>query len=227
MFRLVPVLLAATLVLVCGCRGSATTTPIDSVPPSGVDAATPLTDLLQRLAVTDEVTTGYARTEFRLWTDDDGDGCNTREEVLIAQSLELPTVTGVCDVVRGAWFSEYDGLRIVTPSEVEIDHVVPLAEAWESGASSWSPARREAYANDLGVPWALIAVSAASNRAKGASDPTEWLPPRSADLCPYLAAWIGVKSRWGLSVDADERVTLADLVRQCPDTRLAVPPAPT
>jgi hypothetical protein len=182
--------------------------------------------LLRKLTVTGESPGGYSRDEFRLWVDEDDDGCDTREEVLIAQAVAAPTIRGICDIVAGSWISEYDRLELDDPSEIHVDHVVPLAEAWASGASAWPPARRERYANGLGVPWALIAVSSATNQAKGAADPTDWLPPRRADLCPYVAAWIGVKFRWSLSVDPAERASLARQVDECPNTRIEAPVAP-
>lgn len=103
----------------------------------------------------------------------------------------------------------YDGLTFTDPSDLDIDHVVALAEAWDSGAYAWDSARRRAFANDLGVSWSLIAVSASSNRSKSDKDPAEWLPTSASVRCQYLGDWVAVKARWGLAVDDAERSALA------------------
>jgi len=103
--------------------------------------------------------------------------------------------------------------------------MIPLAEAWDSGAYTWSASLREAFANDLGVSWSLIAVSASSNRSKGDRDPAEWLPPKTTYWCTYLGDWLAVKVRWSLSVDATEHAALDSLIVGCPYTRRPVVPA--
>src|SRR5205823_9710358 len=123
----------------------------------------------------------------------------TRHEVLIAEAIVRPTVGARCALTGGSWLSLYDGLTFTDPAKLQIDHVVALAEAWDSGAYDWTPARRKAFANDLEVPFALVAVSAATNQSKSDDDPADWLPPsRSAD-CPFLGDWIAVKARWDLA----------------------------
>lgn len=121
-------------------------------------------DALAALPVRDEERTGYERTKFKHWVDADKDGCNTRAEVLKAEAVTAPEQGANCRLSGGRWYSPYDDRYITGPSGLDIDHLVPLAEAWDSGASAWSPAERQAYANDLGDERALIAVSAASNR---------------------------------------------------------------
>ena len=98
--------------------------------------------------------------------------------------------------------------------------MVPLAEAWESGANDWTAARREQYANDLGFADSLIAVSASSNRSKGARDPAEWLPPTTGVHCWCAAAWVQVKTRWSLTVDQTEADKLQDVLAGCDDDDL-------
>ncbi|MFE3932019.1 HNH endonuclease family protein [Streptomyces sp. YIM B13508] len=122
----------------------------------------------------------------------------------------------------GEWCSVYDYRYIQGPSGLDIDHLVPLAEAWDSGASAWSAAEREAYANDLGDDRVLIAVSAASNRSKADQVPATWLPPASGYRCQYATDCVADKMRWGLSVDTDEAEALADLLGDCPDVPVAV-----
>nr|WP_308431107.1 HNH endonuclease family protein [Kitasatospora griseola] len=177
---------------------------------------------IDALAVAAEDRTGYVRTAFRHWIDADKNGCDTRKEVLIAEAVTAPAVGAGCALTGGEWLSSYDDLVLNDASLSDVDHVVPLAESWDSGASTWSAAERQAYANDLAEPRALIAVSAKSNRAKADKDPAEWLPPAEAYRCTYLTDWVVVKTRWGLSVDPAEADALHRLAAGCPDEELAV-----
>lgn len=160
--------------------------------------------------------TGYDRDLFTHWVDDDGDGCDTREEVLITESRSRAQVDPYgCKVVAGDWFSAYDGLTFSDPSELDIDHVVALAEAWDSGASGWDASRRRAFANDLAHPEALQAVSASSNRSKSDLDPGQWKPTRDAAWCQYARDWVSVKKAWDLSADQNEIDDLKVMLRTC------------
>ncbi|MGH3467999.1 MAG: HNH endonuclease family protein [Thermocrispum sp.] len=124
----------------------------------------------------------------------------------------------------GRWESYYDGETVTDSSDLDIDHVIALAEAWDSGASSWSTQRREAFANDLGAEQSLVAVTASSNRSKSDRDPAEWLPPAETALCTYTTAWVATKLRWDLAVDAGEQATLENLAADCPDARVGYDP---
>ncbi|WP_248965767.1 HNH endonuclease family protein [Sphaerisporangium perillae] len=108
--------------------------------------------------------TGYSRARFPHWSDQ-GDSCSTREVVLERDGEDVLR-DSQCRAVTGTWHSQYDGKKLTSASQVDIDHVVPLANAWRSGADAWSTAKRQQFANDLTNPQ-LIAVSATSNRAKG------------------------------------------------------------
>ena len=106
---------------------------------------------------------GYDRGLFRHWIDADGDGCETRPEVLIAEAVTAPTVGGDCVLSDGVWVSRYDAeTETGSGRGFDIDHLVPLKEAWESGAHSWDPQERERFANDLGYEHSLVGVSAGS-----------------------------------------------------------------
>ncbi|MYR57516.1 DUF1524 domain-containing protein [Streptomyces sp. SID625] len=122
----------------------------------------------------------------------------------------------------GVWHSPYGAPAIEGASGLDIDHLVPLAEAWDSGASAWTAAEREAYANDLGDDRDLIAVSAASNRSKADQDPSTWLPPATGYHCTYVTDWIADKTRWSLTIDTTEQTALADVLEQCPDAPITV-----
>ena len=177
----------------------------------GTDALRLAVEVLAGLRVAPEQRSGYDREHFSHWSDLDGDGCDTRREVLIRDSQVRSTLdpNRTCWVVSGLWYSHYDGEWVEGPSSLDIDHLVPLAEAWDSGAHSWSPDRREEFANDEG---ALLAVTARSNRAKGASDPAGWMPSNEDFTCPYAAAWIAVKARWSLAMDQEESDFLQGLL---------------
>ncbi|MEY2966404.1 MAG: hypothetical protein RLY50_454, partial [Actinomycetota bacterium] len=144
--------------------------------------------------------------------------------MLIAESLSRAQVDPFgCKVIEGDWYSPYDGLTHTDPAELDIDHVVPLKEAWDSGAHSWSAARRRAFANDLSDPRSLIAVTSAVNRSKGDKDPSNWLPPNRADWCRYIADWVAVKARWGLTMDKSEHGRITKLAKgECASTTVAV-----
>ncbi|MFF5809643.1 HNH endonuclease family protein [Streptomyces sp. NPDC012746] len=179
------------------------------------------------LPVRVEDRTGYQRTSFKHWNAgaDPADGCNTRMEVLVAEAVQAPEVGPGCTLTGGAWWSYYDGALTNEARAFDIDHMVPLAEAWDSGASGWTAARREAYANDLGQESSLVAVSARSNRSKADQDPSQWLPPSPDALCRYGAEWTATKLRWGLAVDEPERDRLLDIAAGCGDTEVEFTPA--
>ncbi|WP_435886652.1 HNH endonuclease family protein [Streptomyces erythrochromogenes] len=178
------------------------------------------------LAVEDR--TGYQRTSFRHWNAGDipADGCNTRAEVLLAEAIVYPEIGPGCTLTGGVWWSYYDEREVTSAGALDIDHMVPLAEAWDSGAAEWTPARREAYANDQGQPASLVAVTARSNRSKADQDPAEWLPPSADALCRYGAEWTATKLRWGLAVDEMERDRLLDIAAGCGGTDVEFTPAP-
>ena len=178
--------------------------------------------LLRSLSVEPERSDGYDRDLFPHW-DYLGDDCDVRDAVLIAEARKGPSTGSSCPVGRGRWFSAFDGAIVRDPSQLDVDHLVPLAEAWGSGARSWSTGVREAFANDLGYSRTLIAVTASSNRSKGDQDPAEWLPPRTSYRCTYVSDWIAVKWRWRLSVDAREAAALRVLVQGCDNPRITVP----
>ncbi|MDQ0994739.1 HNH endonuclease family protein [Streptomyces sp. V3I7] len=188
----------------------------------GETVTAPVHDALASLPVRTEDRTGYSRNLFKHWVDADRDGCNTRAEVLLEEAVVAPERTGTCTLAGGEWYSAYDDRYIDGARGLDIDHLVPLAEAWDSGASAWSAAEREAYANDLADARALIAVSATSNRSKADQDPATWLPPAVGYRCQYTADWIADKMRWGLSIDAAEQAALTNMLADCPDVPITV-----
>ncbi|MEU4659038.1 HNH endonuclease family protein [Streptomyces sp. NPDC023723] len=179
--------------------------------PTPVSAATART-YLASLTVATENRTGYDRDLFPHWITQSGT-CNTRETVLKRDGSNVVT-DSACASTSGSWYSVYDGATWTAASDVDIDHLVPLAEAWDSGASGWTTARRQSFANDLTRPQ-LIAVTDNVNQAKGDQDPATWMPSRTAYHCTYLRAWVQVKYYYGLSVDSAEKSTLTSGLASC------------
>lgn len=141
------------------------------------------------------------------WIDADDNGCDTRCEVLAEERRnDLPGLPG------GGWLSIFDGYSTDDPSELDIDHVVALGEAWRSGASQWDGAQRIAFANDLDDPDPLVAVSASTNRSKSDRDPASWQPPNLDAWCPFATAWIDTKHRWALTADQTEVDALRNML---------------
>ena len=184
---------------------------------------------LSLLRVSAEVTSGYDRDLFRHWVDADGDGCDARREVLIQESLTNVRVGSNCSLSGGSWYSAFDGQTTTNSSNFDVDHMVPLSEAWKSGANEWDSATRRAFANDLDYEYSLIAVSAGSNRSKGDKDPASWMPPNEDYKCAYVYTWMQVKIRWDLAVDSDEKSALERYSSGCDlnklDLALEVDPA--
>jgi len=174
------------------------------------------TELLAVLVVTDEGSRdGYEREAFGDGWDVDADGCDTREVVLAEESTAPVVRREDCSVARGRWSSLYDGEVTRDTGDLEIDHMVPLAEAWESGAAAWTHERRELFANDLRRQGALVAVTASTNESKSDQDPAEWMPPEHDAWCVYARAWIVEKHAWRLTIDPAEHATLEDVLADC------------
>ena len=174
-----------------------------------------LMTLVGNLEVEQEVGSGYDRDLFKHWSDADSDGCNARYEVLIDESLTPVTISSGCKLSGGTWVSAFDLVETSDPSMFDVDHMVPLKEAWDSGAWAWDAKTREAYANDLGYDMSLIAVSASSNRSKSDRDPADWLPTNKDYWCEYITAWVQVKTRWSLSVDPKEKSKIEEVADDC------------
>lgn len=142
----------------------------------------------------------YTRSSFKHWVDEDRDCLNTRQEVLQKDSIK-PVEIKNCRVINGKWYDVYSGKYYTNPTELDIDHIVPLKEAYKSGADKWTPKQREAFANDYEN---LIAVHRTLNRQKGAKDPAQWLPPHKGYICEYITRWVYVKGKYKLNLDATE-----------------------
>ncbi len=191
-----------------------TTVPDPAAPTSlPHQTALSLAVLLAEVEVAAEHRSGYDRGDWAHWNAGTvpDDGLDTRGEVLADQSLCPVGISGG-RVRSGCWISVYDGGRFENAAELDIDHIVALGEAHDSGGWQWTAAQREEFAN---WPGALIAVSAASNRSKKAADPAEWMPPDATVHCEYLVSWTLTKAVWGLSMDPAEHDTIAQHTDAC------------
>lgn len=231
--RTAAVLAAATLTAAlvgCGAQDDA---QADSKPPSNGSptaasssaAGTALPEAIEALEVAEEQRDGYDRKRFKHWVDEDSDSCDTRREVLLAEAVVAPEQGDRCKLTGGEWESYYDEETVTDASKLDIDHMVPLAEAWDSGAHAWDDERRERFANDLEADRSLVAVTAATNRSKADKDPAEWMPPAESAHCTYLVDWVTTKTRWGLTVDQVEKKTLVEAAGACTDEIVAPDPA--
>jgi len=165
--------------------------------------------------------TGYDRNRFGpAWFDVDNNNCNTRDDIL-RRDLQERQMDGSCRVLAGVLYPDpYTGspIRFVRGrSLVDIDHVVALGQAWESGAARWSFPQRVRFAND---PLNLLAVSASANRQKGDREAAAWLPANRGFRCSYVARQIAVKRTYQLSVTPAEKAAMTRVLTGCPNERL-------
>lgn len=159
----------------------------------------------------------YRRSLYRHWIDADGNCRDTRQEVLVRDATG-----GVqfrpprdCVVVRGLWLDPYTGQSFREPRQLDIDHVVPLKNAHESGAWAWSKEKRQEYANYLADRWHLLAVQNSENRKKGEKGPDRYLPPDSSFHCDYIRIWSTIKRDWEIEMTEKEREAVQQVLVSC------------
>lgn len=204
--------LPALSLLLAGALAVGLASPAQATPPNIPSTSTALSELAALRVASEGSMTGYSRDKFPHWITISG-ACNTRETVLKRDGANVVTDSS-CAATSGRWYSPYDGATWTLASDVDIDHVVPLAEAWRSGASSWTTSRRQSFANDLTNPQ-LIAVTDNVNQSKGDQDPALWKPPLSGYWCTYAKMWTHSKYRWGLTVNSAEKSALQSMLGRC------------
>lgn len=187
-------------------------TPATATPPNIPSKATAQSQLDAITVAAEGSMAGYSREKFPHWSTVSG-SCNTRETVLKRDGDNVVTNSG-CQATSGSWYSPYDGATWTAAADIDIDHVVPLAEAWRSGANSWTTSKRQQFANDLTRPQ-LIAVTDHVNQAKGDKDPSAWQPPLSSYHCTYSKIWIASKHYWDLRMQSTEKSTLRSMLNTC------------
>ncbi|MGW1544047.1 HNH endonuclease family protein [Streptomyces sp. NPDC002309] len=173
--------------------------------------------------------TGYDRDRFGSpWADTDSNNCGTRDDILKRDLAGAEFGDDGCEVSSGTLdpdpYTGEDVAFVRGRSQVDIDHVVALSDAWQKGARQWDPGKRIAFAND---PLNLIAVDAGTNRAKGDGDTATWLPPDRSYRCTYVAAQVAVKKKYGLWVTSAEKAAMTDVLADCPGQRLPTGGNPT
>lgn len=196
------------------------------VEPDGPLSAEPRVVSPSKPTPTSEPERAYDRKLWPHWIDADRDCQDTRAEVLIAeayQPIEFED-TRRCEVARGRWQCPYTGNIVAESHLLDVDHLVPLANAHRSGAATWTEAERRRYANDLDHPEHLVAVEYTANRSKGDKGPEAWLPPSEDARCGYVRDWVAIKKRWRLSMTDAEAAAVADALEICAAGQ--VPPLP-
>lgn len=206
-FRSLFAILVLLLALAVAVPGAATATP-----PNIPSEATARSELAALRVAADGSSSGYSRDLFPHWNTVSG-ACNTRETVLKRDGSSVVTDSS-CAATAGSWYSPYDGATWSAASDVDIDHIIPLSNAWRTGASSWTQSRRTQFANDLTNPQ-LIAVTDNVNQSKGDQTPATWKPSRTAYWCTYSRMWIRVKYRYTLTINSSEKSALTTMLDRC------------
>ena len=194
---------------------AATTTELPALPtPTPTGTATVLRVTVSAVPAT---LPDYDRNDWKQWTDADRDCQDARNEVLIAESRTAVAyrTDRKCRVAAGEWLAPYTNTIVTDPGRLDVDHMVPLGNAHDSGAWQWSAEQRERYANYLEDPQHLIAVTAGANRSKGARGPDQWKPEDRTYWCQYATDWITIKSTWELTVTQQEHTSLAQMLNTC------------
>ncbi|SEQ30949.1 Protein of unknown function [Lentzea xinjiangensis] len=213
------------IILLTGCSTLSLPSPspgtqVDRVPAGTLDATAARTSLAALPLATPGRLDGYVRdcgngkacVFGQPWFDTDGDGCDQRSQVLARDLTAVERKPGRCGVQSGTLDDPYTGSQISGVSKIQIDHVVPLAEMWRSGAAAWAPEQRVAAANDLRN---LVAVSGKVNQSKGDKTPDEWMPPNAAYTCSYGRIYVTVKAAYRLTVAPAERTALEQALAAC------------
>ncbi|MGW0533048.1 HNH endonuclease family protein [Streptomyces sp. NPDC003032] len=203
--------LGGTALLACAAT-LLTGTPAQAAPPTPVGVEIARVYLGELTVKAEGSSDGYSRDKFPHWSTQSGT-CNTREVVLKRDGTDVQQ-NASCAAVSGTWKSPYDGGTWTAASDVDIDHVVPLSEAWRSGANGWTTAQRQGFANDLFRPQ-LVAVTDNVNQAKGDKDPAKWMPPTASYHCFYVRMWVDVKHHYKLTVNSEEKAALASVLNRC------------
>jgi hypothetical protein len=183
----------------------------EATPPGIPSSTTAKSELATLTVAADRSLTGYSRDLFPHCISQ-GNNCDTREIVLKRDGTNAVTGSN-CAATSGSWFSPYGGATWYAASDVGIDHVVPLADAWRTGAAKWTTAQRQAYANDLS-DHQLIAVTD-NVKAKGDKSPDQWKPPSVGYWCTYANMWLAVKYKFKPTVNSAEKTALSSMLGRC------------
>jgi hypothetical protein len=208
------------------CEGPCTTTRTSTDTAASATApraSTPKQDTAPASSATASTTpTPYSRDAFGTgWADPDHNGCDARQDATARAVTVVTTRAGRCQITTGTIHDTYSGRDYpgAATRDYDVDHVVPLKEAWVSGAATWTPARRKAFAND---PAELVLTTAHTNRSKSDQGPDTWAPTSHTGACWYAAQYAAVKYLWGLTPDPDhaeaERAAIETTLAGCTGT---------
>jgi hypothetical protein len=214
-------LLLASALLALGPSGGG---PVAVVDEARAATTTPTQKLAELRVRAQGSMAGYSRDRFDHWSNAQSYGwtipsfvshpgsCDARDAALLRDGRGEEQVGPYCDMDSGTWFDPYTGRTYYDPSEIDVDHVVPLANAWRSGAASWTDAKRERFAN---VPLDLLSVEDNANASKGDKGPEAWRPPRTGYHCAYAKKWVDIKHYWKLGVTSQEKAALKQMLGTC------------
>ena len=222
-----------TLIVISSCGGSSETATVDDTTTTSSSSTSSSTSTTTTTTTTLNIDDfpqltiveisfkipDYNRDDWPHWTDYNKDCQDTRQEVLIEESLE-PVVyktNDACSVASGKWYGAYTDQFYYDPSDLDVDHLIPLKNAHNSGGWGWDKYMKSEFANQLLNPDNLIAVSASANRSKGARGPDEWKPDNKDYWCEYAYDWIRVKYLWNLTVTSGEWNALLEMIQTCPE----------
>lgn len=217
-----------------GCTTTDASTSSSPAPSAAApDATTQLSGALTlpplRVSGTTPGQPAYERDQWMTdWADADGDGCSTREEVLIAESRTPAQIDPIgCTIVAGDWLDRFTGSTFDSPADVQIDHLVALGDAHRSGGWAWTAERKAAFANDLDTD-ELNVLESGENSRKGDDGPDAWMPPSKSARCDYVAAYARVKAHWELTVTPAQASAIERVWATCdtpaPTTSASTPP---
>ncbi|KAF1986511.1 hypothetical protein K402DRAFT_332267 [Aulographum hederae CBS 113979] len=206
-------MLTTTTTVLLSLLSLTTALPLVARTPPGTPSPSTAKSLLAGLTVAAQGSQdGYSRDLFPHWITQSG-SCDTRETVLKRDGTNVVT-SSTCSATSGSWYSPYDGATWTAASDVDIDHMVPLSNAWKSGAAAWTTAKRQTFANDLSHPQ-LLAVTDNVNQSKGDKGPEEWKPPLTSYYCTYASMWVSVKSTYSLTITSAEKSALTSMLNTC------------
>ena len=186
---------------------------------SQVSGPNEVSEALADLEVSDPGSmSGYSRESFKHWSrandygwDAPETSCDAREAALIRDGEDVEVGSG-CKVTSGSWYDPYTDQTFTDLSDIDTDHIVALGNAWRSGASAWDNAERERYAND---PEVLLSVEDNANQSKGDKGPEAWKPPNEAVWCDYAQRWVGIKDKYDMSINPEEKEALTQMLDGC------------
>ena len=201
--------LSVTTLLLIGVSAA----PALAEPPAPPSTATARAELAALTVAAPHSMDGYTRDKFDIWSTQPG-GCTTRQAVLARDGKDVEDKPDHCQPASGSWYSVYDDTTVTEVAQATIDHMGPLAEAWRSGADTWTADQRKAFGNDLKDPQLLIA-SESSNSSKSDSGPAEWKPTNHAFWCTYAKDYTHIKSVWKLTTTDDEKTALSSMLDTC------------